>query len=195
MPYFIASNQSSNSERLVDGTGVSEVIGFLVASLGMVYPAAKGNTFGMAEMHGSSDGSLMMILILSGPAGSGSVPLGGGGPSSSRGLVLEVGKSRISTAWFLGVTIEMTSPCASRRRMVTGQMRSKESPRLPAMIASPLGPCVGNGQERMASLLLAWMKHNCLTSPLLHTLAVRASWLQAFDMALAIYPAWVGLGV
>ena len=72
---------------------------------------------------------------------------------------------------------------------MTGQMRSNESPRLPAMMASPSGAWVGNGQERTVSLLLAWMKHNCLTSPLLHTLVVRASWLQAFDIAFAMYPA------
>jgi hypothetical protein len=95
----MASNQSSNSARSVVGVGVSAVIGFLFASLvGIVYPAAKGNTLGIAAKHGSLSGSLMMILILSGPAGSGLVPSAGGGPSSSRGLDKEIGKSSGSTA-------------------------------------------------------------------------------------------------
>ena len=195
VPYFIASNQKSNSGRLVVGGGVSCEIGSVVASCGMVYPAANGNTLGSAAKQGSSEGSLITILILSGPAGSAAVPIGGGGPSSSRGFVWDVGKSRVSVAMVLGVTTETTLPRASRRRMVTGHMSSNESPRLPAMTASPFSSWVGNGHERMVSFKLGWMKHNCLTSPLLHTLAVRARELHALDMAFAMYPAWVGSGV
>ena len=115
------------------------VIGSLVASIGIEYPAARGNTFGIAAMQGSSNGFLMTILILSGPAGSVGVPVGGTGPSSSKGSDSDVGKSSVSTAYFFGVTIEITSPLASRRRIVTGHRRLNESPRLPAMIASPSG--------------------------------------------------------
>ena len=95
----MASNQSSNSARSVVGVGVSMVIGFLVSSLtGIVYPAASGKTFRIAAKHNSTSGSLMTILILSGPAGSGWVPSVGGGPSSSIGLDWEIGKSSGSTA-------------------------------------------------------------------------------------------------
>lgn len=106
-------------------------------------------------------------------------------------LNLDVGKSSVSTAHFLGVRTTL------RAQIETEQVLSSESLRLHMMMALPSKFCVGKGQESSANLLLALMKHchNCFTSPLLHTFAVRASWLQAFNIACAIHPICVGLVV
>ena len=81
---------------------------------------------------------------------SGATSAGGGGPSSSRGLEVDVGILRLVTV-LEDVATLMVCSVTLRIRMVTGQML-KPSPREPATTASLALFEAGNGHERRASL-------------------------------------------
>ncbi len=118
---------------------------------GIENPGVKGKTLGIATKQGCFSGSVMSTWMRSGPAGSGiSIP-SATGPSSSRGLDVEIASLNLSALMREAQTLT-TSPLASFKRIVTGQMTSIASPRLPAISSSFSAPWVANGQERIAVL-------------------------------------------
>ena len=105
----------------------------------------------------------------------------GGGPSSAMGLFAEVARLSSFCIMLFG-EMEMTYPLTSRILIVTGQMMSILSPRLPAKTGSLVsGTTVGNGQlitARVAlvgssGLVASIMKANCLVRPESQMLARR----------------------
>ncbi len=95
---------------------------------------------------GLSSGSMTSIWIRSGPGWSASMPSSGGGPSSAMGLLVDTARLSLVGITSVGDTV-MTLPLTSRILIVTGQMISILSPRVPAKTASFVAlMTVGNGQ-------------------------------------------------
>ena len=131
----------------------SVVVTLIGAPVGILCPPVRRKTLGNAAKHGIALGSVMSRPIRSGPGGSATVPSSGSSPSSVIGSELDVAMLR-SVGLVLDAATVMQYPLMSRILMVTGQIKSVLSPRVPAKTAS-VPETVGNGLERTAKVGLA----------------------------------------
>lgn len=179
-PYLMDSYQRWNSSKS-GAPGRSRSVSIdatsIISPVGMLYPPARGKTFGNRVMHGASLGSLISRPKRSGPGGITGAPSAAAGASSAIGSDADMAMLR-TVGVLLTAAIVMHCPLMSRIRIVTGQMTSIVSPREPAKTAS-VPFAVGKGQERTAREAgpVGFSIKNAiwLTSPLSQRLARRVS--------------------
>ena len=109
----------------------------------------------MAAIQGGASGLVMSGPMRSGPGGSATASPSGSGPSSLSGSEADIAIMLRRVGWAVELKTVMQEPLTSRMLIVTGQMMSILSPRIPAKMAL-VPSAVGNGHERTATVGVAF---------------------------------------